>query len=598
MKQLRREVRLGFVASAAVVFAVGGIAVWSSIRSQTAARERRALFERRAVLERHLSAMQDAETGQRGFLLTGDSTFLIPYISVVTTYVNGLSGIREAEEFSGRGVRLDSLGLLTQKKLDEMAFTVGLVAQGRRAAALDHVRSGIGQEYMNDIRRLGGSLVAEENVLLELWDARLRWNDRVAFIASATGASLSLVLLLAGLTTINRRINEREKAEDDLRESRQHLIRLIEALPLAVFVLDAEGKPFYANRASQAILGKALDPDLRAGDLPQTYNAFVAGTDQLYPAERQPIVRALAGELAHTEDLEIHRPERTVPLEIWAAPIYDSKGRVAFAVSVFSDITERNAARAAIRDLNHQLERRVAELVQVNHELEAFSYSVSHDLRAPVRHIDGFSRLLQELIGQEADPQVTHYLDRIKDAAAHMGALIDDLLKLARMSRQELVIQRCDPNAVLRSVVYDLRDEIADRDIEWRIEKLPGCDYDAGLLKHVFTNLLNNALKFSRTRSRSVIEVAPRVVENEPAILVRDNGVGFDMRYADKLFGVFQRLHLPEEFEGTGVGLATVQRIVRKHGGRIWAEAELDKGATFYFTLAPPPSWPNAKGTA
>jgi light-regulated signal transduction histidine kinase (bacteriophytochrome) len=240
--------------------------------------------------------------------------------------------------------------------------------------------------------------------------------------------------------------------------------------------------------------------------------------------------------------------------------------------------------------LNEDLERRVAErtaeLLAVNKELEAFAYSVSHDLRAPLRHIDGFSRILLEESGPRLAEEPRHYLQCIADAARHMGHLVDDLLNLSRLGRRELTRRPVDLNDLLQEILHEISSGVTtDREIEWRIRDLPVAECDPGLIKVVFTNLLSNAIKFTRTREHAAIEVGAATREGEQTIFVRDNGVGFDMRYADKLFGVFQRLHRQEDFEGTGIGLATIQRIVHKHAGRVWAEAEPDRGATFYFTL-------------
>ncbi len=238
-----------------------------------------------------------------------------------------------------------------------------------------------------------------------------------------------------------------------------------------------------------------------------------------------------------------------------------------------------------LRDQAAELARANAELAATNRELEAFTYSVSHDLRAPLRHIDGFSRILLQDIGPSFDADARRNLERIRVATQHMGHLMDDLLNLARVGRREMQPQITGLNALVDEVVADLNLGTAGRQVEWRISPLPFAECDPGLLKQVFANLLSNALKYTRPRESAVIEVGHTTVEGRATIFVRDNGVGFNMKYADKLFGVFQRMHRQEEFEGTGVGLAIVQRIIRKHGGRIWAEAEQDKGATFYFTL-------------
>lgn len=246
------------------------------------------------------------------------------------------------------------------------------------------------------------------------------------------------------------------------------------------------------------------------------------------------------------------------------------------------------AAAAEVRQLNAELEDRVAnrtaELAAANRELEAFAYSVSHDLRAPLRHIDAFAQILGDEL-QSNPEKIPHYLARIRSGAQNMGRLVDDLLKLSRVGTVALKPERVPLDEVVKEVVADVKMDVAGRDIEWRIAPLPSAKCDRGLITQVFTNLISNAVKYTRGRKPAIIEIGLETVNGERAIFVRDNGVGFDMKFSPQLFGVFQRLHRAEDFEGTGIGLATVQRIVRLHGGKIWANAALDKGATFHFTL-------------
>jgi signal transduction histidine kinase len=254
--------------------------------------------------------------------------------------------------------------------------------------------------------------------------------------------------------------------------------------------------------------------------------------------------------------------------------------------------SERRAAvdetRALNAELNARVVERTAQLEAANKELEAFSYSVSHDLRAPLRHIDGFSKILVDDYTDHLDPRAQRYLALIRSGAVTMGRMIDDLLQMARVDRRDLSFQEIDLNDVVTEVVDELRAETGDRVIDWQIEPLPVVVCDPGLIKLVFSNLLSNAVKYTRHKERGHIRVACEPGSEPPVFIVQDNGTGFDPRYADKLFGVFQRLHRAEDFEGTGIGLATVQRIVQKHGGRVWADAALDQGATFSFTLAAP----------
>jgi len=256
---------------------------------------------------------------------------------------------------------------------------------------------------------------------------------------------------------------------------------------------------------------------------------------------------------------------------------------------VQQELVERELAEAEIRRLNADLEergrRRTAQLEAANQELEAFSYSVSHDLRAPLRYISGFSQILAEHLGEAADEKTGHCIETITRSVREMGVLIDDLLQFSRVGRAEMHLGRVDMVALVHEVVDSMAGQESGHRVEVRVGALPPAVGDAALLRQVWTNLLGNAFKYTRPRDHAVVEVGARPAEGETVYFVRDNGVGFDMEYADKLFGVFERLHGSDEFEGTGIGLANVKRIVTRHGGRCSAEAKVNEGATFFFTM-------------
>jgi PAS domain S-box-containing protein len=341
----------------------------------------------------------------------------------------------------------------------------------------------------------------------------------------------------------------------------------------AIFMLDAKGSVASWNKGAHHIKGYGRDEILG-----EDFSVFYTAEDRASGKPQRDLEAAARDGRFEEEALRVRKDGSRFWGNIVLTAVRDRTNTLAGFVKVTRDLTERRGAQ----------ERAVADdqaLKAVNAELEAFTYSVSHDLRAPIRQIEGFSKILSEHLGSHVDPQVAYYLQRIEEGSQHMGQLVNDLLDLSQIGRKQASPRLISLDALVTQVLGNVRAEITDRDIDWRIGSFPSVVCDPGLIHIVFTNLLSNAVKYTRPRKKAVIEIGHMVADGQLVIYVRDNGVGFNMKYADKLFGVFQRLHRTEEFEGAGVGLAIVQRIIRKHNGRVWAESTVNGGATFFFTL-------------
>jgi PAS domain S-box-containing protein len=379
-------------------------------------------------------------------------------------------------------------------------------------------------------------------------------------------------------------VTERRRAEEALRASENNIRDLIEHSQDLICTHDLEGRILSVNAAPARALGyeqrELVGMNLRDILTPEARELV---GDNLATVQRDGIAKGLMTVQTRSGRRRVWEYVNTLRTEGVATPIVRG---------IAHDVTESRRAEAAIRRLNEELEQRVgertAQLEAANRELEAFSYSVSHDLRAPLRAIEGFTKILTEEYAETLDHKGTQYIRRVNTATQHMGHLIDDLLALSRVARSTMVQQSVDLSAMAGSIAADLQKLHPDRRVEVVIAPDVVVDGDARLLRVVLENLLGNAWKYTSKHATARIEFGATEGGGRVVHFVRDDGAGFDMVYAGKLFGAFQRLHAESEFEGTGIGLATVQRIIHRHGGQVWAEGAPEQGATFYFTLATP----------
>jgi PAS domain S-box-containing protein len=433
----------------------------------------------------------------------------------------------------------------------------------------------------SDVTRIGPSLATgETHIIARSIDLTGVRNDRSKF-----PVRLSLSVREDGGQTLYTAIVREQPlsvgAEGVVRSKDQKLRDLLDAAPDAMAVVDNKGKMVLINAQLETLFGYRQE-DLIGQPIEKLVPQKSCGQHHRHTLEffANPRVRPMA---ANLDLYGLHHDGREFPVEISLSPLQREEGTV--VLSAIRDVTERRRIQDEVRLLNRELQRRNNELLVVNKELESFSYSVSHDLRAPLRAIEGFSLALLEDCGTKLFGEERLHLQSIRAATERMGELIDDMLALARTARQELVRERVNLSEIARDIVSQLQTTAPQRKVVFTIAPGLIAEGDRTLLRSALENLLGNAWKFTSKQPEGRIEFGIDRNGSAPAYFVRDNGAGFDMRYADRLFAPFQRLHDGQHFPGTGVGLATVQRIIHRHGGRIWAESAVGEGATFRFVL-------------
>ena len=620
---LRRRVTVGFIVAVLLTLFVGVSAWWGTKRAEQDAYWLSHTHEVMEAIQRTTRHTVEAGTSGRAFALSGQEPLLAHYQAAKDAIYADEDTLRHlmADNLSQQR-RLDVLGPQVNAALE---FADNIIIKRRNLGAYSGGADALETERLLDgVRATTKDMYAEESQLLIERTPRIRAGQRLARLIAVTGVLFGAGLWVLAKLAVEREIGVSARARAQLGVLNAKLEQRVEQRTSALESEIAERRR--AEGANEHVLAELADQKFALDQHAIVATTDVQGTityvndkfcaiskysrDELlgqnhrilnsghHPKEFfQQMYRAIAngqvwrGEIGNrAKDGSIYWVDTTI------VPFVGPDGRPRQYVAIRADMSERKRAEEQlahseqeVRKLNEELEGRVlqrtAQLEAANHELESFTYSVSHDLRAPLRHIGGFSKILSEDFGPGMPSEAQSHLQRVQDGVRRMGLLVDELLNLARVGRQALLLQSTPLKPIVEEVISLLQPEVSSRVVDWTIADLSLADCDPILVKQVFQNLLANALKFTRTRECAVIEISQRQENGETVIAVSDNGVGFSMKYKDKLFGVFQRLHRAEDFEGTGIGLATVQRIVRKHGGRVWAEAELDKGATFYFTL-------------
>lgn len=529
------------------------------------------------------SSIQDADARQRGYLLTGEQQYADRYRELAAAERTSMEHLRMLTRDSAmQQSRLAELDRVIDARLAVLDRGISVRRGQGIQAAIEVVRAGEGAHLMTEIRTLVAAVEADEHRMLSQRSQAAAAQAARTRSALASGTILLVALLIFAGIIIESDVGKLQASAKMLRRQAD----LLDKAQGPIICWQLGGAIEYWNHGAQELFG--FSPREAIG---RDHNDLL---QPIHPLGISTIQELLVqdgewnGELTHVIG------GRKIIVESRLTLVTEPDGRKT-VLKTNRDITEEKRAQEEIRQLNRELERRVQDrtnqLQASNQELEAFAYSVSHDLRAPLRGINGWSLALLEDYGSTLDRDAHQYLDRVRAETQRMGVLIDDLLKLSRLTRVPLQRESVDLTALARAIAGRLREAEPRRSMDFAIQDGLSMDGDSRLLEIVLSNLFSNAVKFTGFEARAQIEFGQTRHQDQLAFFVRDNGVGFDMAHANMLFGAFQRLHKSAEFPGTGIGLATAQRVLRRHGGRIWADAQPHQGATFYFTIEPAVLW-------
>ena len=588
------ERTIGFACGLALLVAVGVYSYRRTTELVDAAEWVKHTHEVIAKMAELRNFMDESQSGMRGYVITGDEGFLALSERAIPGARKTLEELRDLRELTVDNASQQQRLALLEKLIPERLEVARTVIEMRRTFGFDPVAqtSTAHREkaLMDQIRTCLTDMDNEEDRLLAQRNERTEMIIDRTFAILPAGLLLSLLLLGASILRHNGEMGERQRGAEILANERNLLRTLIDLLPTLVYVKDRESRFLAANIACANFMGAATPEDLIGKTDADFYPPDVAAD---FLADELPVLDGIP--LVDKEQRSGISGGSQQVLLTSKVPLRGGDGKIIGLVGASFDITERKQTEDEIRQLNTSLDQRVrertAQLETVIRELDAFSYSVSHDLRAPLRAVDGFSRILAEDCAPRLGDDGLRMLGVIRAETQRMGQLIDDLLGFSRLGRQQIEPVSIDMEALARDVFNRLSALDAEHKLRLVLHPLPAAFGTHAMIRQVWVNLIGNAIKFTQARDVGEIEIgAQESAPGETAYYVKDNGSGFDMRYVEKLFGVFQRLHSQVEFPGTGVGLALVKRIVQRHGGRVWAEGHVDQGAIFHFTLPHPPS--------
>jgi PAS domain S-box-containing protein len=510
-----------------------------------------------------------ASAARRAYLVAGDGSQLAESPELDARLHRAIAAVEGSViDDASQERRLELLSRL----MDQRVASLDAAVERRRLTG-SAAETSDGLELTSHVRAVREEMESEENRLLAEREVRTRRDIAQTKIAAIAGTLASIVILIFAFSRLRQEIARRGASEEALRSSEGFLDSIVENIPNMIFVKAARELRFERiNRAGESLLGVGRHELLGKND----FDFFPRDQAEGFQArDRETLDARTVLDIAE-EPIETKLGERW--LHTKKVPILDEHGAPTFLLGISEDITERRKDAAAIRSAKEAAEA-------ANQELESFSYSVAHDLRAPLRAIDGFASALEEDCADKLDDEGRGHLQRVRSSAQRMAELIDGLLGLSRLTRGQLVRESVDLTRVAQQTGDRLRAEHPEREVELVVQDGLVAEGDPRLIAAALDNLLANSWKFTSKCPHARVEVGMKTEDGRPLFFVRDNGAGFEQAYAHKLFGAFQRLHPVTEFEGSGIGLATVQRIVRRHGGRIRAEGEVGRGATFYFTL-------------